>query len=251
MKKKANDLIDIEAYSKVSISHLQERLVRNAKVLEKVARRLVQDVLNHRSLFIFGSGHSGILTMEIYHRAGGPSFVIPLIAEYFLPTAGPRVVRMMERMEGSASHLLDRAKPRKGEMIWLVSQSGINPSIIDLALHAKKHRMTTVAFTSTNHSQSVASRHPSKKKLYQVCDEVVDLGGVAGDAAVQVNPQVATGPLSTLTSVFLAHSILTAAITQLEKKGIHCTYTSVNSPTGEQRNKKLEELAAIRDPLLR
>jgi uncharacterized phosphosugar-binding protein len=136
-------------------------------------------------------------------------------------------------------------------MLWLASNSGINAAVVDLALEAKKQGMRTVAFTSLPHSQAVASRHASGKRLFEVCDEVVDIGGVRGDASIPLASGVATGPLSTLSTVLLGHSILVAAIAGLEAKGVPCVYTSVNTPEGEARNVELEKAAQKRDPLLR
>ncbi len=243
--------VGIHSFAEAVIPHLQKILEKNEKTLEKIAERVIHDVQANRSLFVFGSGNSALFPMELYHRAGGPSFVIPLVAEYLLPTAGPPVVRMMERTVGSANFLLDRALPRAGEMLWVASQSGINAAGVELVLEAKRRKIHTVAFTSLVHSRSVASRHPSKKKLFEVCDEVVDLGGVPGDAALKLNTSVSVGPLSSLGVIFLAHSILATAMARLEEQGVRCVYTSVNTEDGEDRNRKLEELAKIRDPLLR
>ncbi len=243
--------IDVFAYSNVALPHLTHVLNYNLKIIEQLVEQLVRDIQSGRSLFVFGSGHSALLPLELYHRAGGPSFLIPIVADHLLPSAGPSLVRLMERIEGSAIPLLNRVQPQKGEMIWIVSQSGINAAGIELAIEAKARHLHTVAFTSLAHSNTVASRHKSKKKLYEVCDLTVDLGGVVGDAAIKVSPLVSAGPLSTLGGIFLAHSILSAAIIELERKGVRCAYTSVNTPEGELRNEELEELAKVRDPLLR
>jgi uncharacterized phosphosugar-binding protein len=250
-KKRISNDLDVRLYSQVAISHLQSILEKNDTVLKQLAGQLVKDVQSERSLFVFGSGHSSILPLELYHRAGGPSFVIPLVADYLLPVAGPPVVRVMERTSGSANFLLKRAQPNAGEMIWIASQSGINAAVVDLALEAKRMKLRTVAFTSVIHSRTVPSRHPSKKKLFEVCDDVVDWGGMRGDAALSATPSVSTGPLSSLSGIFLAHSILSAAMIHLERNGFRCTYTSVNTPQGELRNRKLEKIAQLRDPLLR
>jgi len=249
--KKSDPKFNLMTYSSVALPHLERILNQNMEVMQRLVEKLIQDVEQQRSLFVFGSGHSALLPMELYHRAGGPSFVIPIIADYLLPTAGPPVVRFLERTPGSASMLLNRAEPRTGEMLWLVSQSGINPAVVDIALEAKRRNLFTVAFTSVAHSQAVASRHSSQQKLFEVCDEVVDWGGWIGDAALPVSPQVSTGPLSTLSGVFLAHSILTTVIARLEEKGVRCAYTSVNTPQGELRNRELEDVAKLRDTLLR
>lgn len=243
--------INVGSYSRVALPHLAETIQRNTDGMKRLSDRLVADVKSGKSLFVFGSGHSSIFAMELYHRAGGASFVIPLFADYLLPTAGPPVVRVLERTPAVANVLLGRARPRDGEMIWICSQSGINAATIDLALDAKKRGMFTVAFTSRAHSSAVSSRHASGKRLFEVCDDVMDLGGRVGDAAVEVAPGVSAGPLSSLGAIILAHSIIVSAAARLESSGTHCVYTSVNTPEGEKRNKVMEAEAAERDPLLR
>lgn len=249
--KKSKKTFGIKTYSTVALPHLESILDQNLKVLESIVDRVVSNVQAGRSLFIFGSGHSALLPLEVYHRAGGPSFVIPLVADYLLPTAGPPVVRILERTPGIATVLLNRAQPKPGEMVWIISQSGINGAVVDFALEARRRKLHTVAFTSLNHSRSVPSRHPSQKKLFQVCHEVVDLCGAVGDAAVTINPTLSVGPLSSLSGVFLFHSILTSATGRLEQAGVHCVYQSVNTIQGEIRNRKIEKIAQLRDPLLR
>ena len=135
--------------------------------------------------------------------------------------------------------------------MWIASQSGINAASVELALEAQKSGVKVVAFTSLVHSQAVDSRHSSKKRLYEVSDSVVDLGGFVGDAAVPVTPEVTAGPLSSLTSIFLGHSILVAAAARLEQAGHRCVYTSGNTPTGEDRNRALEAISRESDFLLR
>jgi uncharacterized phosphosugar-binding protein len=226
--------ISVQSYSKIALPHLEQAIQRNEAVMNRIAKQLAEDVQAGKSLLVFGSGHSGIFPMEL-----------------LLPTAGPSVVRVLERTAGAANAILNRVEPSVGEMIWISSQSGINPAVVDFALEAKKRGLRTVAFTSVTHSSAVPSRHSSGKRLFEVCDEVVDFGGFTGDAAVKLSADLSAGPLSTLTSVLLGHSIIVAVSAELEARGIHCVYTSVNTPTGESRNKALEDVAKKRDFLLR
>jgi uncharacterized phosphosugar-binding protein len=219
--------------------------------MRRLVDHLVEIVPQGKSLLVFGSGHSALFPLELYHRAGGASFVFPLVGEYLMPQAGPNVVRVLERTPGASIPILNRAVPKEGEMLWISSQSGINAASVDMALEGKKRGLRTVAFTSLVHSQAVESRHPSGKRLFEVCDEVVDLGGRVGDACVEISPSLFAGPLSTLGSVFLGHSIVVAASVRLEGQGHRCVYTSVNTPEGEKRNRTLEEKERARDPGLR
>src|SRR5665213_3298692 len=135
----------IKSYSEKAIPHLAALMTENEVVMKKISARLVKDVKDGKSLFVFGSGHSGIFPLELYHRAGGASFVIPIVADYLLPSAGPPVVRVLERTPAAALALLARSGARKGEMIWISSQSGINGAVVEFALKAKERGLYTVA----------------------------------------------------------------------------------------------------------
>lgn len=241
----------LRLYPDCALPHLQAALSRNELVMAEILRDLCFRVEQGGRLLVAGSGHSGLFALELYHRAGGVSFVVPIVADYLLPSAGPTVVRALERMPQSLLPIFHRAIPQSRDMLWIASQSGINAASVELATVARKLGLPVVAFTSVSHSQAVDSRHSSGKRLFEIADRVVDLGGVVGDAAVEVVPDVKAGPLSTLTSVLLGHSLLVAAAADLERKGQRCVYTSVNTPSGEARNRDLEAAASDRDYLLR
>jgi len=241
----------IRSYADIARPHLDAILEKNHAVMEGLAREIKDLVCKGGSLFVFGSGHSSMLSMELYHRAGGANYIVPIFGSYLMPHAGPPVVRVTERTPGAAIPLLYRADPKPGEMIWIMSQSGINYASLDMALEAKKLGLKTVAFTSVEHSKKASPRHSSGKRLFEVSDSVIDLGGVHGDAAVEVSPGVFSGPLSSLGAIFLAHSIVVEANRHLEMDGHHVVYTSVNTAGGESRNVELEKKAMQRDPLLR
>ena len=89
--------ITIQSYASVAIPHLESLIRDNAETLKRLQKRLVSGVEQGQSLLVFGSGHSGLFPLELYHRAGGASFVVPVVADFLMPTAGPPVVRALER----------------------------------------------------------------------------------------------------------------------------------------------------------
>jgi uncharacterized phosphosugar-binding protein len=243
--------INLDLFAQPSLIHLREVLEANRSTLERLGGEVVERVKRGERLLVAGSGHSSLFPLELYHRAGGVHFVLPIVADYLLPSAGPSVVRALERTPGALLPILDRFQPSQGEMIWIASQSGINPSGVELALEATRRGMRVVAFTSVIHSRGVPARHSSGKRLFEVAHEVIDLGGRIGDAIVPVHEGLSAGPVSTLTSVFLGHALLVAVGSLLERQGVRCVYTSVNTPDGESRNRNLESEAGSRDFLLR
>ncbi len=91
------------------------------------------------------------------------------------------------------------------------------------------------------YTQSVTSRHPSGRKLFEVCDLTIDNGAPAGDAAVQVQGFAqAVGPLSTVTGCAIANAIIAATVEKLVARGLEPpVFMSANLDGGDEHNARL------------
>ena len=155
-----------------------------ARNLERVAQVIFTSLRGGGVFHVFGSGHSHALAEEAYHRAGG---LVPVnaIQEVFLtPLTPPGTSSQLERMPGLAKTILDSHDLRPGEVVMVISNSGINAVPIEVALETKSRGLTVVALTSRRHSQGMPSRHASGKRLFEIADIVLDNCGEPGDAGV-------------------------------------------------------------------
>lgn len=157
-----------------------------SEVLETIAREISVKIQNGGRFFVFGTGHSHMVGEEFYARAGGLA-CIQLIAPMEI-TLGEHPLKstQIERIADYASVIMLQYGLKENDIILISSNSGRNPMPIELAIKCKELGMTVVAFTNLKHSKSVTSRHPSKRKLYEVCDYVIDNCGKTGDAMMQV-----------------------------------------------------------------
>lgn len=171
----------------------------NAPVLDTLAPILGECVARGGVIHTFGSGHSEIIAREIVGRAGG----LVCITGIPDPTAG-----FIENLVGYGTKLVERYDRQyqllPGEVVIVISNSGKNASPIEVALHAKKKGCIVVALTSVAMSSTAATVHPGGRKLHEICDHVLDNGGVPGDTLLQLTDEIATGP----TSTFIGCSIL-------------------------------------------
>ena len=89
--------------------------------------------------------------------------------------------------------------------------------------------------------QSVNSRHPSGKRLFEIADLYFDNGGEIGDAAVSIDGlDTKVGATSTATGAVILQSIMVQAAENLIQKGIIPEiFSSSNSDVGEEHNEKL------------
>ncbi|MEW6057001.1 MAG: SIS domain-containing protein [Bdellovibrionota bacterium] len=229
---------------------IRELSQKNAAVVETCAR-LMKDTVDRGGLvYVFGSGHSGILVEEAFHRAGGLVPVYPVLFSFLTPHTPPKVSGKLERLEGIAPILFARSKAASGDLMWIASNSGINAAAVEMALECKKAGVATIAVTSVLHSKAVSSRHSSGKKLYEICDQVIDNHCPPGDALVNVQG-TAVGAGSTIANAFLYNWALSRACEMWSAEGKTLpVYKSANVPGGDEHNEKLEARYRDRIPML-
>jgi len=188
---------------------LQQRVwAANAEAAPAVGATVGQALVNGGVLHMFGSGHSAILARELVHRAGG-LVPVSLIAD---PTGG-----WPEKIPGYGTRLFSRYVEQHGfaagDPVVVISNSGRNPSPIEVALAAKEAGGVVIAVTGLPMSTGATSLHPSGKRLFEVADHVLDTLGESGDAVLEVPGEpVKTGPMSSVSGVLLLNLVALAAI---------------------------------------
>ena len=201
-------------------------------------------------LFVFGAGHSSMLAEEAFHRAGGLVPVYPVYDESLSPRVRPEIASAAERKEGVAAGIFSKLGARRGDMMFIASNSGINAAGIEMALAAKAAGLLTVAVTSVSHSKAVKSRHSSGKRLFELTDRVLDNHLPPGDALVAAGA-ARVAPGSTMVNAWLWNSLV-AEVSQLYAAAGSAppVYLRANLPGGDAHNAALQSRYAARIPLL-
>jgi uncharacterized phosphosugar-binding protein len=189
---------------------------------------------------------------EPFYRAGGLACVYPILETDLMLHEGASKSSGYERLEGLGNIVIANTGLGKGDILFVASNSGRNCAVIDAALEAKKRGAITVAITSMNHTTQVSSRHSSGLNLYQVCDYVLDNGGVAGDASVQL-PGLSQNiaPTSSVIDLTLVNLIMVNIVERMLEKGMNPPlFMSSNSDGGDKANKSVLEVYRERIPNL-
>jgi uncharacterized phosphosugar-binding protein len=230
------------------VRHVEE-LVREvsrtqAEPVRRAAELIVAALREDGIVQAFGSGHSEAIAMEIAGRAGGlvPSNRLALRDLVLYGGEPPEILtRELERDPAVARRIYDLAPVRPEDVFVLVSSSGVNGSIVEMATLVKERGHPLIAFTSVRHSDAMPSRHPSGRKLLDLADVVLDNGAPYGDAVLPVPGGAAVGAVSTITSALLAQMVVAEVVrTLLEAGQTPPLYRSVNVVGGDEHNRELE-----------
>ncbi len=195
----------------------------------------------------FGTGHSEAFAMEIAGRAGGliAANRIPLRA---LVLRGGEDVSILggaalERDPSVAEKLLALFEIDRNDVFIIASNSGVNGSIVGLALAAKARGHKVIAVTSFDHTAKVTPKHPSGKRLKEVADIAIDNLAPFGDSTLELEGGMGVGAVSSITAAFIAQRITIGVAEALQQRGKKPPlYISANMPGGDEHNRALEDL---------
>ena len=209
--------------------------------LEHASDLIARSLRTGGVLHVFGSGHSMLPAIDATFRAGGLAPVNLLHDPGLAPWEPTRVSRF-ERLVGYGAALAQLQDLRRGEVVVIVSHSGINPVPIEVAQQAREQGLSVVAITSRAHSLATASRHPDGLRLLDVADVVLDTHAPEGDVTLTLEDGTETGPTSTILSTLLLHSLAIGTMERLAAAGIAPpVLRSMNRSGGDDSNEAVLE----------
>jgi uncharacterized phosphosugar-binding protein len=194
----------------------------------------------------FGTGHSEAFAMEIAGRAGG-LIATNRIALRDVVLHGDRDASILsggtlERDETVVADLLDGLSLHPADVFVIASNSGVNGSIVEMALRVKELGHGVIAVTSLEHTAAVDPKHPSGKRLSEVADVVIDNLAPYGDTTMTVGDRIGVGAVSSITAAYIAQILTITVADRLQAEGAEPpVYISANIPGGDAHNHALED----------
>jgi uncharacterized phosphosugar-binding protein len=198
---------------------LDAALDRNDATLEDVAAATAAAIGSGRSVYAFGAGHSLSLVSEMHRRAGGLKTLRPIWNDELTSRADEEATGHLESASGYYRVLTGKLTWGPSDLCWVISNSGRNVLVVELAQEAKRHGVAVIALTSVEHSTSVPPA-PGLPRLLEIADYVLDNGGRYGDASLGITGlSEAMAPTSTIVGAALIHAAWASAAEKLVAAG--------------------------------
>jgi len=206
-------------YQEKSLEQLNRIVSVQEDLIKQSARWLADCIVNDHIIHTFGTGHSHMIGLELFVRAGGLANVNAMLDTMVLTSEGSRRSAEIERISGLSKIIFDQHKVAENDIMIIISNSGRNAMPVEMAMIAKEKGIKSIAITSLEQSKKYPSRHPSGKKLYEIADLVLDNCVPPGDGLLEIGGNL-TGAASTLSGIFLINLIATEAMKIANAKGV-------------------------------
>ncbi|MBQ5554787.1 MAG: sugar isomerase domain-containing protein [Erysipelotrichaceae bacterium] len=214
--------------------------------IEAAAKCIAECIVKGGVVHVFGSGHSVGLGIDIKDRVGSLVPIHIMDMADFVNKGGVSVEEFMDRkniferkpnVAGKLYNLYD-IKPQ--DVFIVISNSGINGIVIDIADLAKKNGHKVIIITSMKHTLAEEPRHPSGKKLYEFGDIVIDNCGPHGDALIKTDGVAKVCSVSSICNNCIAQSMAARIIEILMEKGVEVPVLTGDQVHDEELKKKYE-----------
>ncbi len=198
-------------YEEKILTCIKQAIEKNEETIKLVAEKFAENIENDKIIHTFGTGHSHMLGIEMFARAGGLGNVNAILDPDVLTSNGAQRSCALEKLPGLADIIFDSYTIEKGDIMLITSNSGRNAVPIEMAMRCQKEGIYCIALTNLEQSKNTVSRHPSGKRLFECVDCVIDSCIPSGDATLDING-IKTGPASSIVTMTLMNTIIFEAI---------------------------------------
>ena len=205
--------------------------------IESASKIVAKVIENDGIIYIFGCGHSHLIGLDCFYRAGGLVNVSAMLDTDLMLHNGAAKSSKMEKMSGIAESIFERYCITKNDVLITVSTSGKNAVPCEMAIIATKNGIPNISVVSSAYFDDKTDT----PKLFECSDMYIDNCVPHGDAVMDITgTEVKMGSVSTAASSFILQSVLIEGAEIAAKNGAELPiYKSGNIEGGAEFNKSL------------
>jgi len=225
-----------EYYNKLTSVLEQVKNTQKEKIAS-AASVVAETIEKDGIIYIFGCGHSHLLGLDCFYRAGGLVNVSAILDTDLMLHNGAAKSSKMEKMSGIAESIFERYCITEKDTLIVVSTSGKNAVPVEMAKAGRKNNIKTISVVASDYFKD----KPKEEMLYYNSDIFIDNCVPHGDAVMEIGGNDAKmGSVSTASGSFILQSVLLEAAEIAAKNGKKVPiYMSGNVEGGSEYNRSL------------
>jgi len=226
-----------DTYFDKTLQVLQHIRSTQQDAIRQAAQMAQETIEKGGIIYIFGCGHSHLIALDNFYRAGGLCNVCPILDGDLMLHDGAAKSSRMEKMSGLAEPVLERYCLTEKDCLFVISTSGKNAVPVEMAQAAVQRGIPTAAVVSGAYFADPSAM----PKLYECVPVYIDNCVPHGDAVMELpGCDAPMGSVSTVASAFIMQSVLLEAAAGASAKGVKPPiYKSGNVAGGAEFNKAL------------
>jgi uncharacterized phosphosugar-binding protein len=229
-----------------AVEELLEGVRHEVSAIRAAAALVASRIAAGGQVYVFGTGHSHLIALDVFYRAGGLAPVCPILDQSLMLHEGAVESTKRERATGMAQAILARYKVNPAvDCLVVASNSGKNAVPIEMAEAAKAMELPVISISSFAYAAALGGGG-----LADVADIGIDNHCPPGDSIVALDQRLPPmAPGSTIAGTAILHSILLCAAELLVERGVDPQiFISANMPGGPAHNELLLERWRQRNP---
>ncbi len=227
----------LENYCEALISILSRIKNTQAQKIKAAAAAAAQTIERDGIIYLFGCGHSHLIALDCFYRAGGLANVSAVLDTDLMLHNGAAKSSKLERMSGIAESVFERYCMTEKDILFVISTSGKNAVPVEMAQAAVRRGIRTVAVVSG----AYFADKKDAPMLYESADMFIDNCVPHGDAVMDIDGcETKMGSVSTAASAYILQAVLMQAAEIAAAQGARIpVYMSGNVEGGAEFNKSL------------
>lgn len=211
------------------------------------ASKMMGDCMDNNGVVqLFGIKHGLAFSMELGYRAGG---LMPFhqIKPRDLALRGKineaeLLGNDFEMDPANAKKLLEIYNILPEDMFILISFAGNEPIMIETAMEAKRNNQKVIAVISKSQYAKSPALHPSKKKLADFADLVLDTMGPCPDTVLALNDEIKINQVNTICGNVIAQMLTAETYRYLNENNKPCpVLLSANVKGADVHNREISD----------
>ncbi len=222
-----------ENYYKGIIKTLKDINEEEKVKIDKASNLIFETMKKNGMIYIFGTGHSHLIALEGFYRAGGLGNICPILIDEIMLHNSAAGSSKHEKNSDFINKILNKYQINNNDIVIIFSVSGRNGLPIELAKYLQKNKINLITVSSKVYWDI------TKDLIYKYGNINIDNHSLFGDVLLY-DQKIDTSYMSssTILNSFILNTLLSKAIKKAIENNVEIYLYKSNNIDGNQKHNK-------------